>query len=153
MKRSFCKKTIVSAVLIALVVTSVFAFALAPSSVARALTFGGKDMSSLWYYGEKYLDVAAAKEIVSSWDLSKATSPVVIAVIDTGIDAKHSLFADDENGVSVLCKNANGDILGYNSYTGDAENGSVDIIDASSKHGSSVEERNALMIREFGLEK
>lgn len=153
MKRSFCKKTIVSAVLIALVVTSVFAFALAPSSVARALTFGGKDMSSLWYYGEKYLDVAAAKEIVSSWDLSKATSPVVIAVIDTGIDAKHSLFADDENGVSVLCKNANGDILGYNSYTGEDENGSVDISDASSKHGSSVAGSIALMIREFGLEK
>lgn len=108
---------------------SVFAVAFAPSSVAYALSWGGKDVDTLWYYGEEYLDVASAKEVVSSWDLSKVSTPVVIAVVDTGIDANHELFADDENGVSVLLKNANGDILGYNSLTGADESGNVDISD------------------------
>lgn len=152
MKYSFCKKTAIYALLVAIVATSVFAFVFSPSSVAQAATFGGKDLSSLWYYGEKYLDIDAAKEEVSSWDLSKVSSPVVIAVIDTGIDTSHTLFADDENGVSVLLKNDKGEILGYNSFSGANEDGSVDISDASSRHGSSVAGSIAVLIREFGLE-
>ena len=133
MKHIFCKKTL-SALLVAIMLASVFAVAFAPSSVAYALSWGGKDVDTLWYYGEEYLDVASAKEVVSGWDLSKVSTPVVIAVVDTGIDAKHELFADDENGVSVLSKNANGDILGYNSLTGADESGNVDISDEKSKH-------------------
>lgn len=151
MKGLSCKKTIIALLLVALVATSVFAV-FAPSKTAEALTWGGKDSSELWYYGKDYLDVESAKEVVKTWNLSKVSKPIVIAVIDTGIDAQHELFADDENGVSVLAKNDKGEILGYNSYSGADENGNVDISDASSKHGSAVAGNIAMLIREFGLE-
>ena len=151
MKGLSCKKTIITLLLVAIVATSVFAV-FAPSKTAEALTWGGKDSSELWYYGKDYLDVESAKEVVKTWNLSKVSKPIVIAVIDTGIDAQHELFADDENGVSVLVKNDKGEILGYNSYSGADENGNVDISDASSKHGSAVAGNIAMLIREFGLE-
>lgn len=151
MKGLSCKKTIITLLLVALVATSVFAV-FAPSKTAEALTWGDKDSSQLWYYGKDYLDVESAKEVVKTWNLSKVSKPIVIAVIDTGIDAQHKLFADDENGVSVLVKNDKGEILGYNSYSGADENGNVDISDASSKHGSAVAGNIAMLIREFGLE-
>lgn len=151
MKGLSCKKTIIALLLVALVATSVFAV-FAPSRTAEALTWGGKDSSELWYYGKDYLDVESAKEVVKTWNLSKVSKPIVIAVIDTGIDARHELFADDENGVSVLAKNDKGEILGYNAYSGADENGNVDISDASSKHGSAVAGNIAMLIREFGLE-
>lgn len=141
--------------LVAILSASVFAMIFAPSSVADAFRWGGKDgkdFESLWYYGADYLDIAAAKDIVAKWDKSKIAKPVVIAVVDTGIDAKHELFADDKNGVSVLCKNAKGDILGYNSLSGADSEGNVDISDATSKHGSAVAGSIAMLIREFGLE-
>lgn len=148
MKGLSCKKTIIALLLVALVATSVFAV-FAPSKTAEALTW---DSSKFWYYGKDYLDVESAKEVVKTWNLSKVSKPIVIAVIDTGIDAQHELFADDENGVSVLAKNDKGEILGYNSYSGADENGNVDISDASSKHGSAVAGNIAMLIREFGLE-
>ncbi len=151
MKGLSCKKTIITLLLVAIVATSVFAV-FAPSKTAEALTWGGKDSSELWYYGKDYLDVESAKKVVKTWNLSKVSKPIVIAVIDTGIDAQHELFADDENGVSVLVKNDKGEILGYNSYSGADENGNVDISDASSKHGSAVAGNIAMLIREFGLE-
>ena len=151
MKGLSCKKTIIALLLVAIVATSVFAV-FAPSKTAEALTWGDKDSSELWYYGKDYLDVESAKEVVKTWNLSKVSKPIVIAVIDTGIDAQHELFADDENGVSVLVKNDKGEILGYNSYSGADENGNVDISDASSKHGSAVAGNIAMLIREFGLE-
>lgn len=138
--------------LVTILSASVFAMIFAPSSVADAFSWGGKDFESLWYYGADYLDIAAAKDIVAKWDKSKIAKPVVIAVVDTGIDAKHELFADDKNGVSVLCKNAKGDILGYNSLSGADSEGNVDISDATSKHGSAVAGSIAMLIREFGLE-
>lgn len=138
--------------LVAILSASVFAMIFAPSSVADAFSWGGKDFESLWYYGADYLDIAAAKDIVAKWDKSKIAKPVVIAVVDTGIDAKHELFADDKNGVSVLSKNANGEILGYNSQTGADKDGNVVISDAMSKHGSKVAGSIAMLIREFGLE-
>ncbi len=151
MKQFSCKKTIITLLLVALVLTSVFAV-FAPSKTAEAIAWGGKDSSEFWYYGKDYLDVESAKEVVKTWNLSKVSSPIVIAVIDTGIDAQHELFADDENGVSVLTKNAKGEILGYNSYTEADSEGNVDISDASSKHGSAVAGNIAMLIREFGLQ-
>ena len=81
MKHIFCKKTL-SALLVAIMLASVFVVAFAPSSVAYASSWGGKDVDTLWYYGEEYLDVASAKEVVSGWDLSKVSTPVVMAVVD-----------------------------------------------------------------------
>lgn len=152
MTQSFCKKTMAIVLLVAILSASVFAMIFSPSSVADAFSWGGKDFESLWYYGADYLDIAAAKDIVAKWDKSKIAKPVVIAVVDTGIDAKHELFADDKNGVSVLSKNAKGDILGYNSLSGADSEGNVDISDATSKHGSAVAGSIAMLIREFGLE-
>ncbi len=151
MKQLSCKKTIIILLLVTLVVTSVLAV-FSPSKTAEAIAWGGKETSELWYYGKDYLDVEFAKEVVKTWDLSKVSKPIVIAVIDTGIDAQHELFADDGNGVSVLTKNANGEILGYNSYSDADSEGNVDISDASSKHGSAVAGNIAMLIREFGLE-
>lgn len=152
MTQSFCKKTMAIVLLVAILSASVFAMIFAPSSVADAFSWGGKDFESLWYYGADYLDIAAAKDIVAKWDKSKIAKPVVIAVVDTGIDAKHELFVDDKNGISVLSKNAKGDILGYNSLSGADSEGNVDISDATSKHGSAVAGSIAMLIREFGLE-
>lgn len=138
--------------LVAILSASVFAIIFAPSSVAEALKWGKEELSRQWYYGADYLDIAAAKDIVAKWDKSKIAKPVVIAVVDTGIDAKHELFADDKNGVSVLAKNDKGEILGYNSQTGADKDGNVVISDATSKHGSKVAGSIAMLIREFGLE-
>ena len=124
--------------LVAVLVASVFCVSFAPS-VADAASWGGVDTSELWYYQPAFLDVASAKQAVSGWDKSKVTKPVVIAVIDTGIDASHELFS------GVLVKNANGDILGYNAFSGADAQGNVNISDTSSKHGSGVagQHRNA----------
>lgn len=103
MKGLSCNKTLITLLLVALVLASVFAI-FTPSQTAEALKWGGKDSSELWYYGKDYLDVESAREVVKTWNLSKVSKPIVIAVIDTGIDAKHDLFADDENDVSVLAK-------------------------------------------------
>ena len=138
------KKTVLSA-LVAILVASVFCIALYPST-ADALSWGGKDAAELWYYAESFLDVANAKQAVDGWDLSKVTEPVVIAVIDTGIDVGHELFD------GVLVKNADGDILGYNAYTGADSEGNVNIGDTSEKHGSAVAGIIAMLIKEFGLE-
>ena len=100
MKGLSCNKTIITLLLVALVLASVFAI-FTPSQTVEALIWGDEDSSKLWYYGKDYLDVESAREVVKTWNLSKVSKPIVIAVIDTGIDAKHDLFADDENGVSV----------------------------------------------------
>lgn len=151
MTQSFCKKTTIFALVATLIFVSVFAVLFTPCSSVEALSWD-KELRGQWYYGEEFLDIAAAKDIVAKWDKSKIAKPVVIAVVDTGIDAKHELFADDKNGVSVLCKNAKGDILGYNSLSGADSEGNVDISDATSKHGSAVAGSIAMLIREFGLE-
>ena len=135
-------KTFICA-LVAILVASVFCVTFTPS-VADADSWGGKDTSELWYYSESFLDVANAKQAVSGWDLSKISNPVVIAVIDTGIDASHELFD------GVLVKNANGDILGYNAYSGADSQGNVNISDTSSKHGSGVAGSIAMLIKEIG---
>lgn len=152
MTQSFCKKTTIFALVATLIFASVFAVLFTPYSAVEALKWDKEELSQQWYYGADYLDIAAAKDIVAKWDKSKIAKPVVIAVVDTGIDAKHELFADDKNGVSVLCKNAKGDILGYNSLSGADSEGNVDISDATSKHGSAVAGSIAMLIREFGLE-
>lgn len=141
----FHKKNIACAIAL-VVLASVFCVAFLPAGVANATSWGGTDTSSLWYYKSDFLDVDGAKAIVNGWNLSGVTSPITIAVIDTGIDVSHELF----NGV--ISTNKDGNILGYNAYTGVGDDGRVDISDQSDKHGSEVAGVIAMLIHEFGLE-
>jgi len=104
---------------------SVLSAVLIPTtSVAYATSWGGKDTADLPYYKDGFLDVQGAKAVVDTWDLSSVDKPIVIAVIDTGIDTAHVLFD------GVLAKNAKGEILGYNTSKVNPD-GSVDISDNS----------------------
>ncbi len=114
--------------------------------VAQAISidtiWGEEDLSELWYYQEDYLNTQGIKDVVSTWDLSNVSEPIVIGVIDTGISASHSIF----NGV--LLKDENGNTLGYN-----VADGSSSVSDADdNKHGTQVASVMAMLIRELGLE-
>ena len=132
--------------IVAIIVATVFLLPLGANDVAYAETFGGKEYSSLWYYDS--MNLQDAKAVIATWDLSKVTTPIIIACIDTGITASHELF----NGV--LTRNANGDLLGYNSYAAIHEGVSdtVNISDESSGHGTKVAGVMAMLIRELGLQ-
>lgn len=139
---SFCKKFTITLMLVAILVAS-FLCCFTPD-IASAYSYGGEEYSSLWYYD--FLNVASAKLAVDGWDLSGVSEPIVIAVIDTGINAGHELFKD------VLLKNADGDILGYNSTT-EPVDGVVNITDDDTdSHGTAIAGTIAMLIKEFGLE-
>lgn len=109
-----------------------------------AASYGGKDTSELWYYKDDALAVDAAKQVVGGWRLD-GVQPVVIAVVDTGIDVDHPLFD------GVLLKSGD-QVLGYNSYI-DVDAGKTDISDTSGdKHGNGVAGIIAMLIKEFGLQ-
>ncbi len=146
MKVNLAQKKILAIAIAFVIVASVFCIAFSPSSVAQAGKWGDVYSQTLWQYQENFLDVDGAKTIVKEWDLSSVTSPIIIAVIDTGIDTAHELF----NGV--LATNANGDILGYNATSGADVNGKVDISDQDDKHGSEIAGVIAMLIKEFSLE-
>ncbi len=147
MKTTFDRKKAICIVLSLIIAASIVLFAaITPSGVAQATQWGSKDTSELWYYQQEFLDVDNAKNAVSQWDLSNIEKPVVIAVVDTGIVLGHELFED------VLLKNSDGQILGYNASEGVKSDGTVDVGDESSKHGTSVAGIIAMLIKEFGLE-
>lgn len=146
MKANVAKNRIFALIAVLVVATSAFCAMLLPTcGVAYATKWGNTDTSELIYYNDGFLDVQGAKAVVDTWDKSKVSSPIVIAIIDTGIDLQHELFD------GVLVKNANGDVLGYNT-DGANSDGSVDISDHTSKHGSEIAGVVAMLIKEFGLE-
>lgn len=148
MKLTLAKKRIIIAIALLVLATSVFCAVILPSSdIAYAKVWNDKNTESLWYYkdGQGRLDVFGAKAIVDTWDKSRISEPIVIAVIDTGIDMQHEIFD------GVLLKNANGNVLGYNVNGANAD-GSVDISDESEKHGTEIAGNIAMLIKEFGLE-
>lgn len=148
MKLTLANKRIIAIIALLVLTASVFSAVLTPaSSVAYATTWGEKNTDDLSYYKDGFLDVQGAKAVIAAenWNLSGIDKPIVIAVIDTGIDASHELFD------GVLAKNAKGEILGYNT-NGVNSDGSVDISDNSTKHGSEVAGAIAMLIKEFGLE-
>ena len=146
MKLTLAKKRIIAIIALLVLTMGVLSAVLIPTtSVAYATTWGQKDTADLPYYKDGFLDVQGAKAVVESWNLSGIDKPIVIAVIDTGIDTAHELFD------GVLAKNAKGEILGYNT-NGTNSDGSVDISDNSTKHGSEVAGAIAMLIKEFGLQ-
>lgn len=132
--------------IVAIIVATTLLLSFGANDVAYAETFGGKEYSSFWYYDS--LSIENAKAVIATWDLSKVTSPVIIACIDTGITASHELFD------GVLTRNAYGELLGYNSYAA-IQSGitdTMDVSDESSGHGTKVAGVMAMLIRELGLQ-
>lgn len=121
-----------------------------------------------WYMGENCLNLNTVKSIVSSWNKSDdydfdGIEPVIVAVIDSGINYNHEIFTGkyDENGVAiegdgvgeydVLLRDDDGEPIKY-AYVKGVE--SQDISDvASNMHGTHVAGIVATFIHELGLEK
>lgn len=128
-----------------------------------------------WYMQSKYVNLARLKEIVGAWFLNDRydfaeveSDPVVVAVIDTGIDYRHELFTGkyDENGESVsnsgmaeydvLARDSEGNIIGKNTVLArDKDYTGKDQImdDAKDRHGTHVSGIVATLIHELNLEK
>lgn len=119
-----------------------------------------------WYMGEDYLDLDRLKTTVNAWRVSNAYNfdgiePVIVAVIDSGINASHPLFSGkyDENGApvdtddvgeyDVLLRDAGGNLIEI-STAGTASNFN-DV--ASNYHGTHVAGIIATFIHELNLEK
>ncbi len=146
---------------VALILAVVTAFALfagiAPAcEVAFATQYGNKDTtdtSAFWYYGENHLNVDALKTEIAKWDLSKAGEPVVIAVVDTGVNATHTVFSTAD----VMYKK-DGVAVGYNAYNAvkndnpTAEQLAAIADDSSDGHGTAIASSMAILIKELGLE-
>ena len=132
-----------------------FAGASAPCALAQSLEEGylaATGGEGDWYFSEDYLDVAAAREsvrdILESGDLSRIEQdPVVIAVIDTGVQTRHEIF-DADGEEDVFLRGENGMILSRNTI-----NNTYDVSDGATRdfHGTHVTGIVALLIRAFGL--
>lgn len=127
-----------------------------------------------WYMGENYLNLAKLKESVSGWFSSSQydfsnVKPVVVAVVDSGINYNHELFTGkyDENGVAVdvdgigeydvLYRDSGGNLIGKNTVlVSDKNYASTNFSvadDAPDKHGTHVAGIIATFIHELNLEK
>mgnify|MGYP003305108938 CR=1 FL=1 len=95
-----------------LFILAVVCLAVVPTSVASASEYGDTDTNDLWYYGSSHLNVAGMKEAISGW-ISGAdkSNPIIIAVIDTGVNADHEVFQKTNTIFTV-----DGVAQGYNSH-------------------------------------
>ena len=126
------------------------------ASADSEYNWGGKTADELWYYGENFLNLEKLKTTISKWNLKSIdqSSPIIIAVVDTGLDNDNEVFDD------VIVKNSTGQICGYNSYYGSQkdilpeDSRLQDISDKQSDHhGTGVAGTIAMMIKELHLEK
>lgn len=145
--------------------------AVSPKSYVESI----EDKDFDWYMQSKYVNLARLKEIVGAWFLNERydfagveNDPVVVAVIDTGIDYRHELFTGkyDENGepvsnsgigeYDVFARDLEGNIIGTNTVLkSDRDYTGKDQImdDAKDKHGTHVSGIVATLIHELNLEK
>lgn len=106
-----------------------------------------------WYYSPDYLNIGAAADTVDGliasgvFDMSAVGDPIVIAVIDTGVNDAHEIFGGEEYG-DVLLRDGSGGVIGYNSA---AESRNY-ADDSSDGHGTHVAGIVASLIHAFGLE-
>lgn len=127
-----------------------------------------------WYFGEDYLNLEELKTTVKGWfedervyDFSHLeTDPIVVAIIDTGVNFDHELFdgfydadgnpIEDDGSVSeydVFYRDIDGSIICKNTVT-ETEHKSESILDdAKDMHGTHVAGIVATLIHALDLEK
>ena len=141
---------------IALILACGFSFC--PPSVADAAlpeswTDAAAGDAGDWYLDGDNLDIDGVKSTVDSWRISAAydfsalaDDPVVIAVIDSGVNSSHDIFG---NGTcpDVFFRKASGEIIGTNTAGGTSFED-----DASDRHGTHVAGIIAVLIHAFDLE-
>lgn len=110
-----------------------------------------------WYFSQEYLSVAETSERIfalrAECDFSVfADDPVVIAVIDTGVNADNDLFGSADDGTDVFLRDETGEVVGYNAING--ATGLDAVSDGATKdyHGTHTTGIVALLIRALGLE-
>lgn len=168
---TFSRISALRVIVIAVVLVLFFSVIFAPS-VAEAVCPDGyvesvKDKNLDWQNGEDELNLEYVKTRVKSWlsdpqyDFSALEKdPIVVAVVDTGINFEHEIFTGkyDENGVAtdddigrydVLLRDEKGNILTVN--TANELKNAYD--DASNRHGTHVAGIIATLIHELDLEK
>lgn len=152
-------KGVIFLLLVTLVFAGVFGAACATDPQRFALAddavYGGKRASELWYFGASYLNLDGLKSEIADWDLTKADrdNPVVIAVVDTGVNVGHNLFTT----TNTILKNKDNSVNGYNSYyAANSANPTATQLrsiedNTDNSHGTAVAGIMAILIGELGL--
>lgn len=122
-----------------------------------ATTYGAYSTDNeqvFWFYGENHINIKGLKAEISQWNLENISEPIVIAVVDTGINTGHDVFQK----TNTILKNSEGVVRGYNSYNAanstnptPAELGAI-ADTTSDSHGTAVASAMAMMIYELGLQ-
>lgn len=127
-----------------------------------------------WYFGEDYLNLEELKTTVKSWFEDERvyvfsrfeTDPIVVAIIDTGVNFDHELFdgfydadgnpIEDDGSVSeydVFYRDTDGSIICKNTVTATGHKSESILDDAKDMHGTHVAGILATLIHALDLEK
>ena len=166
--RSSALRFVVSAVVLVLFLCVVFAPSTADAICPDGYVSEVKDKNLDWQNGSSDLNLDYVKATVGDWMKNKHYSfadlekhPVVIAVIDTGINFNHEIFTGkyDQNGVKtddegigeydVLYRDKDGKVISTN--TASSSKDATD--DSNNRHGTHVAGIIATLIHELDLEK
>lgn len=160
-------RVIVTAVILFLFFSAIFAPSVADAVCPDGYIENVKDKNLDWQNGEDELNLEYVKTRVKSWlsdpqydFFALEKDPIVVAVVDTGINFDHEIFTGkyDENGAAtadqigrydVLLRNEKGDIITANTAN-ELQNADDDHPD---KHGTHVAGIIATFIHELDLEK
>lgn len=156
---------------IVVILAIILSLAQVPSSFAQAQDISDDFLlENQWYAAESYLDYSATKKIIQNEGFIKNAAqyendPIVIAVIDTGIESAHPAFEGllyqnkaELNGTTGVDDDANGytdDVSGWDFVAyGKGDNTPQDDCNAGSltRHGTHVAGTIAQLIRGYGLE-